>query len=104
MKSIKESALELIEELREDCTWEDVMYCLRVRQKIEAGIRDLEEGRTVSHDDVFREFRKMRPIESSGPVRRGHASFETLDKSLPASQSLIPAAAITHSGYSAGRR
>ena len=56
MSSIKESALDLIRRLPEECTWDDVMYQMYVRQKIEAGLDDLDDGRTVAHDDIFEEF------------------------------------------------
>ena len=55
MNSIKEAVLELAKRLPDECTWDDVMYQIYVRQKIEAGIKDADEGRTVSHDEVFEE-------------------------------------------------
>jgi predicted transcriptional regulator len=55
MKAVKDAVLELARSLPEECTWDEVMERIYVRQKIEAGIKDSEEGRTVSHDDVFRE-------------------------------------------------
>jgi predicted transcriptional regulator len=54
--TIKQAALELVQNLPDDCTWDDVMYRFYVRQKIEAGLRAVEEGRTVSHEEVFAEF------------------------------------------------
>jgi predicted transcriptional regulator len=48
--------LELAQQLPDDCTWDDVMYEVFVRQKIHAGLKDAEAGRTVSHEDVFAEF------------------------------------------------
>jgi predicted transcriptional regulator len=32
------------------------MYRIYVRQKIESGIRDADEGRLVPHEEVFKEF------------------------------------------------
>jgi predicted transcriptional regulator len=32
------------------------MYQIYVRQKIEAGIKDADEGRVISHEDVFKEW------------------------------------------------
>lgn len=31
------------------------MYTFYVRQKIEEGLKDIEEGRTVSHEDAMKE-------------------------------------------------
>lgn len=49
-------AIQLIRRLPEDSTWEDVMHELYVRQKIEAGLADVEAGRTHSHAAIRREF------------------------------------------------
>jgi predicted transcriptional regulator len=52
MSTTKEEALQLISRLPEEVTWEDIMYRLYVKRKIESGIKAAEEGRTVSHDEV----------------------------------------------------
>lgn len=52
MSTTKQEAMELISRLPEEVTWEDIMYRLYVKRKIEEGIRAGEEGRTVSHDKV----------------------------------------------------
>ena len=51
----KQAALELLNKLPDECTWDDIMSELFVRQKIEAGIADAEAGRVVSHEEVFAE-------------------------------------------------
>ncbi len=56
MSTVKESLLEIARQLPEQCTWDEVMYQIYVRQKIEAGLKDADEGRTVDHDAVFEEF------------------------------------------------
>ncbi len=58
MNSIKEAVLELAKRLPDECTWGDVMHQIYVRQKIEAGNKDADEGRVVPHDEVFEEFKK----------------------------------------------
>ena len=58
MSTVKQSVREVVEQLPENCTWEDVMYQLYVREKIDRGLADLDAGRTVSHEEVFREFRQ----------------------------------------------
>lgn len=52
MSTTKEEAMQLISRLPEEVTWEDIMYRLYVKEKIEAGIKAEEEGRIVSHDRV----------------------------------------------------
>jgi predicted transcriptional regulator len=56
MKTIKEKAIDSISRLPAEATWEDVIYCLYVRRKIEEGIKAAKEGRFVSHDAVKRLF------------------------------------------------
>ncbi len=52
MSTTKEEALRLISRLPEEVTWEDIMYRLYVKRKIEEGIKAAEEGRTVPHEEV----------------------------------------------------
>jgi predicted transcriptional regulator len=50
--SIKEEAKRVIDTLPEDSSWEDVMHKIYVRQSIEAGLRDIEEGRTIDVEEL----------------------------------------------------
>ena len=52
MQSVKEMARELIEHLPDTATFDDLMYEFYVRQKIEGGLKAVNEGRTVSHDEA----------------------------------------------------
>jgi len=56
--SAKEAAIEVIQHLPDDASLEDIMYALYVRQTVESGLRDVAEGRTVSHEEVFRSIDK----------------------------------------------
>ena len=55
-RSAKTQATEMIRNLPDEATWDDIMYELYVRQKIERGLRDGEEGRVVSQEEVERLF------------------------------------------------
>jgi predicted transcriptional regulator len=48
----KESAKDILDRLPDKATWDDILYELHVRQKIEAGLNDVEEGRTAPHDQI----------------------------------------------------
>lgn len=48
--------MQLISRLPEEVTWEDIMYRLYVKRKIEKGIEAAEQGRIVSHDEVKKLF------------------------------------------------
>ena len=52
MASAKEAARQLIEQLPDQATWDDIMYEFYVKQKIEAGLKAVEEGRTVPHEEI----------------------------------------------------
>lgn len=58
MSTVKEAVIDLAKRLPDECTWDDVMYQIYVRQKIEAGIKDTDEGKVVPHEEVFKEFKK----------------------------------------------
>ncbi len=47
MQTIKEEVRQIIEKLPDDCSLEDIQYHLYVLQKIENGLRDVEEGRVI---------------------------------------------------------
>ncbi len=55
MSSVKEEVIKLIRKMPEDCTYEDIQYELYLRAKIEAGIKDVEEGKVISHEDLKKE-------------------------------------------------
>ena len=54
MKSAKDQVRELLENVPDDASLEDIQYHLYVRQKIEAGLNAAEAGRTLSHEEVSR--------------------------------------------------
>ena len=45
----------LIEELPEEASWDDLMYRIYVRQKIERGLKDSAAGNVHSTEDVRRD-------------------------------------------------
>ena len=49
--------MSLVRSLPKDSSWDDLMYRIYVRQKIEAGLADLRAGRVHSHESIRREFR-----------------------------------------------
>jgi predicted transcriptional regulator len=55
-ESVKEQAYRLLDSLPDSATWDDLMYRIYVRQAIEAGLRDSNEGRTVDVEEVRRRF------------------------------------------------
>ena len=52
IRNIKEEVQDLLKNLPEDATWDDLMYKIYVRQAIEAGLKDSEAGRTIDVEEV----------------------------------------------------
>ncbi|MFW9989389.1 MAG: hypothetical protein ACFFC3_12100 [Candidatus Odinarchaeota archaeon] len=50
MATEKENILQMIKELPDDSTLEDIMYHLYAREKIIRGLKDADEGRKVSNE------------------------------------------------------
>lgn len=58
MPTAKKQALEMVKKLPDKATWDDIMYGVYVRKKIEAGVQAADEGRVVSHEDLKKRFIK----------------------------------------------
>ncbi len=54
----KETVRELLDRLPEECTLQDVLYHLYVISEIEQGVRELDEGRGIPHEQVEQELRR----------------------------------------------
>ena len=52
MATPKQAAKILIEHLPDQASWNDIMYELYVKQKIEVALQAVAEGRTVPHEEV----------------------------------------------------
>ena len=52
MSAIKEEAHKLVDQLPEGAGWDDLVYQIYVRQKIENGRKAVAEGRVVSQEDA----------------------------------------------------
>ncbi len=56
MQTIKQAAHELIDHLPEQASWDDVMYALYVRQKLERSLQAVAEGRVTSQENAKKRF------------------------------------------------
>lgn len=56
--SPKEATQKLLDRAKDDITYEEIIYELHVLQKIQRGLRDVEEGGTIPHEKVKEEFEK----------------------------------------------
>lgn len=53
--SPKQALAEICASLPDDASWDEAMYRLYVRQKIENGMDDVRNGRVVDQDTLFAE-------------------------------------------------
>ncbi|MDO8343502.1 MAG: hypothetical protein Q7T48_09910 [Cellvibrio sp.] len=52
MQTVKQIVCDTVNHLPEQATFDDAIYALYVRQKLEEGLRDLDEGRTHTQEEV----------------------------------------------------
>jgi predicted transcriptional regulator len=52
MNSAKEEVRRILDDLPEDASFEDIQYHIYVCQKINRGLKDVEEGRVVSQKEA----------------------------------------------------
>jgi predicted transcriptional regulator len=56
VSAVKEEALKLVGGLPDEASWEDLIYQLYVRKKIERGIEAADQGRVLPHEEVKKQF------------------------------------------------
>ena len=52
MLTAKQEVIELLKDLPDTSTLEEIQYHLYVRQKVQRGIQDVEEGRIYTQEEV----------------------------------------------------
>ena len=58
--NLKEKARQLIDQLPEGSTWDDLMHEIYVRQAIESGLADSDAGRTVDVEELRARYKLSR--------------------------------------------
>lgn len=56
MQTAKQEVEELLKELPDDATLEDIQYHIYVKQKIAQGLADVHAGRVMSQEEVEKRF------------------------------------------------
>ncbi len=54
--NVREEAHRLVDALKEDSTWDDLMFEIYIRQMVETGIKDLDEWRVHNSDAIRAQF------------------------------------------------
>ncbi len=57
-ESVKEKAKNVIDNLPEDSTMDDIMHALYILIKLDKGLKQIEEGKGVSHEEAKEMMRK----------------------------------------------
>jgi hypothetical protein len=52
MATTKEEIRKLVDGLPDDATWEDVQYSIYVRERVERGRREADEGKLIDEDEA----------------------------------------------------
>ena len=52
MIAVKEQAINMIKDLPKNATWDDIMYKLYVREKIENALKEADKGNFVSNEEA----------------------------------------------------
>src|SRR6266404_3996207 len=58
MQTAKQSVRDLLDDLPDNSTFEDIQYHIYVRQRIERGLQDLKAGRVLSQKEAERRMAK----------------------------------------------
>ena len=66
MATAKKAVRDLLRKLPDDCSLEDVQYHFYVIQKIEQGLRDADEGRVSTQEEVEKIMAKSQGVVFSG--------------------------------------
>jgi predicted transcriptional regulator len=52
MALVKDEARQMVDNLAEDATWDDLMYEIYVKQKVTDGLHAADNGKVVAHADA----------------------------------------------------
>ena len=58
MATAKDQVRKLLDQIPDDSSFEDIQYHIYVREKVERGLKDAEEGRVLSQEEVERRMLK----------------------------------------------
>lgn len=48
----------MLDQIPDDASFEDIQYHIYVQEKIERGVKDIEEGRVLNQEDIERRMSK----------------------------------------------
>ena len=54
MATAKDEIRKMLDALPDDSSWEDIQYSIYVRERIERGLREADEGKTIAQEEIER--------------------------------------------------
>ena len=58
MSQLKEQVIKIVENLSEEATLDDVMEELYFKSQVDAGLKELDEGQGIPHEEVQKQMSK----------------------------------------------
>ncbi len=58
MSSVKQKVIEMIQSLPEEATVDDIMEELYFKLQVDQGLKELDEGKSISHEEVEKRMSK----------------------------------------------
>lgn len=58
MSPLKEQVIKIVQDLPDEATLDDVMEELYFKTQVDAGLRELDEGKGIPHEDVQKQMSK----------------------------------------------
>ena len=63
---VKQTVRDLLDQMPDDCTLEDVLYHLYVIEKVQKGMAELDAGKGIPHEQVAEEMRRKWQVGDVG--------------------------------------
>ena len=58
MSTAKEEVRKMLDRIPDEASFEDIQYHIYVREKMDRGLRDIQEGRVLSQEEIERRMAK----------------------------------------------
>jgi predicted transcriptional regulator len=52
----RDEAIKSLQEMSDTATWDDIMYTIYVRARISEGLKEVEEGNLIPHEEIKKRF------------------------------------------------
>lgn len=60
MSNVKEETIRIIENMPDDCSYSDIMAEIYFKKKVEQGLKEIDEGKTITHSELKLQMNKWK--------------------------------------------